>query len=379
VLAPLTGIASIEEDVIGTTYYDLQTNASLSDRLWCYDDGTIGAVWTLGMQATNFPDRGTGYNYFDGDTWGPQPQARIETLRTGWPSYAPWGPDGEIVVSHDFANSKLYFNSRPQRNAGIWTQSLYTYSNGPATLTWPRMVTSGPDHNSIHLLANTNGAYEGQTYGVVYSRSLDGGETWDYENVIPDGMGSDYYLEINADQYVWANPVGDTIAFLVASAWHDLFMMKSDDNGDTWEKTIIWEHPYPFFDWEATITDTFFCVDNSASIALGPDGKAHVAFGIGRVLHDVVGTSYSYFPFVDGIGYWNEDMPTFSNDLSALAPPQYGYPTSELVEDVNYIGWTQDVDGDGEITFITTSTGFPMAYRQFGVSTMPAIAVADDN
>jgi hypothetical protein len=369
----------IEETVIGTTFYDLQSNASLSNRIHCYEDGTIGAVWTMGLEATSFPDRGTGYNYFNGSTWGVQPQQRIETFRSGWPSYAPWGADGEIIVSHDFSAFDLYFNSRPQKGTGTWTQTLFEYSNGPTTLAWPRMTTSGEDHNTIHLLASTYGAYLGQTVGVVYSRSLDGGATWDTENEVLDGMGSDYYLEINADQYIWANPVGETIAFLVASAWHDLFMMKSTDNGESWEKTVIWEHPYPFFDWNVTITDTFFCVDNSAGIALDNSGMAHVVFGINRVIHEAVGTGYSYYPGVDGIGYWNESMETFSSDLNALAPPQYGYENTELEENYNYIGWTQDVDGDGEITFVNTSTGFPMAYREMGISTMPTISISPDN
>jgi hypothetical protein len=369
----------ITEDIIGSTFYDLQSNASLQNRMYCYDDGTVGAVWTMGMQSTTFPDRGTGYNFYNGSTWLTQPEVRIETFRAGWPSYAPWGANGEIVVSHNFAALSLYFMTRPEKGTGPWDQKLFTYTNGPTTLAWPRIITNGDDHNTVHLLTNTGGTYLGQAYGIVYSRSLDGGTSWDIENELLDGTGSEFYTEITADQYVWANPVGDTIAFLVASAWHDLFMMKSVDNGDSWEKTVIWEHPYPLFDWNVTITDTIFCVDNSASIALDRNGKAHVVFGINRVIHNVVGTNYSYFPYIDGIGYWNEDMPTFSNDLNALAPPQYGYPNSELTEDVNYIGWTQDVDGDGEITFIATSSGFPMAYRELGVSTMPSITIGPDN
>jgi hypothetical protein len=370
---------SVTEDIIGSTSYDLQTNGSLQNRIYCYEDGSIGAVWTKGMEATAFPDRGTGYNYFNGATWQPQPPARLETFRAGWPSYAPWGPNGEIVVSHDFTALELYFLTRPEKGTGAWDQNVFTYTNGPTTLAWPRMITSGDDHNIIHLLANTDGVYLGQAFGIVYSRSFDGGTTWDIENEVLDGTGAEYYTEITADQYVWANPVGDNIAFLVASAWHDLFMMKSTDNGDSWQKTVIWEHPYPLFDWNVTVTDTFFCVDNSASIALDHNGKAHVVFGINRVIHSAVGTSYNYYPGVDGIGYWNEDMPAFSNDLNALAPPQYGYPTSELTEDVNYIGWTQDVDGDGEITFITTTTGFPKSYRELGISTMPTISVGPEN
>jgi hypothetical protein len=338
----------------------------------------MGAVWTIGMQSTAFADRGTGYNFFDGSSWGSAPLARIESFRAGWPSYAPFGTDGEIVVSHDFAAHTLYFMSRPVKGTGAWTETAYSYSAGPASLSWPRMITAGEDNQTIHLLANSFETYEGMVTATVYSRSTNGGVSWTDENILLDGTGPDSYLEIAADEYIWAEPKGNTIAFLVASAFHDLFMMKSTDNGDTWEKTVIWEHPYPFFDWNTTVTDTFFCVDNSASIALDNEGKAHVVFGINRVLHDAVGTTYSLFPFVDGIGYWNEDMPPFSNDLNALAPPQYGYANSEMEENFNYIGWTQDVDGDGVVTFITTSTGFPMYYRQMGISTMPAITVADD-
>jgi hypothetical protein len=364
----------IDESIIGTTWYDLQSNKLLQNRIHAFEDGTIGAVWTRGIQATSFPDRGTGYNYYDGSGWGSEPEGRLESIRAGWPSYAPWGENGEIVSSHDFATSEIYLLTREDKGTGDWNEDIFSYSSGPPELSWPRITTSGENRDIVHLLANSVNEYEGQPSAVVYSRSVDGGETWETENIIIDGMGSDDYFEIAADEYVWAEPNGGAIAFLVASAWHDLFMMKSTDDGETWEKTVIWEHPYPFFNWDVTITDTFFCVDNSASIALDNNGNAHVVFGINRVLHSEPGTSYFLFPYVDGIGYWHEEMETFSNDLSALAPPGLGYEESELVEDYNYIGWTQDVDGDGEITFVEDI----MYYRELGVSTMPTIAIDDD-
>ena len=157
----------------------------------------------------------------------------------------------------------------------------------------------------------------------------------------------------------------------MGSAWHDVFYLRSDDNGDTWDKVMVWEHPYPFFDFTTTITDTFFCVDNSAHMTLDYEGHAHVVFGINRVMNLDLTTTYNYFPYVDGVGYWNDMMPAFSNDISALAPPQYGYATSEMVADVNYIGYMQDVDGDGELTLIDPL----MNYRQIGPSTMPTITV----
>ncbi len=358
------------EHILGTTWYDFWSNASVNNRFYRYEDGRMAAVYTMGFEADAFPDRGSGYNFYNGTEWGPNASVRIESIKTGWPNYAPLGDGGEIVLAHNYPTNLVY-NTRETAGTGDWTESTYIGSSGPPSLAWPRMVTTGPDLMGLHLLANSYDPYQGMNAAVVYSFSPDGGENWDIENIFIDGMGPDDYFDLGADEYIFAYPVGNTVAFLVAGAWHDLFMMKSTDNGETWEKTVIWEHPYPFFDWNTTIADTFFCVDNSANITIDPYGKCHVVFGINRVMHLEVGTTYNLFPYVDGVGYWNEDMETFSNDLAALAPPQYGYANTELVEDYNYIDWMQDVDGDGEITL----TDDIYYYRQLGPSGMPTITV----
>ena len=361
----------VGETIVGTTFYDLPSNASLANRMHVYPDGTIGSVWTIGIEdAPDFPDRGTGYNYFDGTAWGDNPTVRIEDLRTGWPSYAPLGENGEIVVSHDYPNSMVLI-TREQKGTGDWNQSLLYGPEGNEAVAWPRVSTSGEDNNIVHILVNSYDEYEGQDATIFYYQSLDGGASWEIEGEVLEELGPDYYLDINADQYVWAEPNGGTIAFLVADAWHDMFMMKSIDNGENWEKTVIWEHPYPFFDWDVTLADTFYCVDNSANITLDADGVAHVVFGISRVRHMEVGATYSYWPGTDGVGYWNETMPTFSNNLYALSPYPEEHPDSEMVPDYNLVGWTQDVDGSGSIDFLPDL----MSYRQLGISTMPSLAV----
>ncbi|MCK4569856.1 MAG: T9SS type A sorting domain-containing protein [Bacteroidales bacterium] len=364
------GALALDETELGETWYDLQSNASIANRFQVWDDGTMAAVWTRGLEATAFPDRGTGYNFFDGAEWGPWPTARIEDRRCGWPSIAAWGETGEIVVVHNGVEG-LEWSQRETKGTGSWTQTNFL---GPAGLendiTWPRMITSGENNEIIHLFVNSYVEYMGQGQALLYSRSADGGETWDPHHTVLDGMGDDYYFELGADDYVLAAR-GNTVAMLYSSDWADMFMMKSDDNGETWEKTIIWEHPYQFFDWNTTITDTFFSVCNTANIALDPDGMAHVVFGISRVAHFDVGASYTLWPYYDGIGYWNEDMDPFSDDMDALAPPQYGFANSEMIEDVNYIGWMQDVDGDGEVTLNTDI----MCYQQHGPSNMPTIGI----
>jgi hypothetical protein len=257
------------EDIIGRTYYDLQAFTFLGNRMHVYEDGTIGSVWTRGVDgAPNFDDRGTGYNFSPQYlTWLDEPNIRVEDERTGWPSYAPLGENGEIIVAHLAAGLKI--STRDEKGTGNWNFQTLT---GPTNLKWPRVITTGDDNNTIHILTNSYEPYEGQPRALLYYRSPDAGATWDVQSEVLEGTGSDYYTEISADNFVWAEPNAGAIAFLVGDAWTDLFLMKSTDNGDSWEKTVIWEHPYPMFDWNTTITDTFYCVDNSASLMLDDDG-----------------------------------------------------------------------------------------------------------
>jgi hypothetical protein len=367
-----------DETEIIETVYDLQTNANLANRFWVWEDGTMAAVATRGVENPTgfaFPDRGTGYNYNDGIAWGSKPTARIETKRAGWPSIAPWGETGEIVVSHNF-NVELIFNHRENKGTGPWQQFLYPGPGGGVQPAWPRMVTSGPDNNYMNVFYNTNSVYQGQPTAILYSRYSKDTQTWDIQDVLLDGLGSDHYLQINADDYVMASK-GDVVVILCASAWFDLFMMKSTDMGETWEKTIIWEHPYPFFDVQSTLTsDTLYAVDNSANLAIDDNGMVHVVWGIGRVARLAVAPpdpgTYNYWPYTDGIGYWNESMgqiPEADNPHRTMMP--------EYLETLGMLaGWTQDVNNSGFI-FDYEGTGDPQfaTYRSLGISTMPTIAI----
>ena len=363
------------ETIIGYSFYDLWSNNAYSNRFYRYDDGTMAAVWTRGMEPTTFPERGTGYNYFNGSEWAPPPAARIETVRTGWGSYAPYGLNGEIVVGHNGTN--LQISKRDNRFTGAWVESSYV---GVIQPTWPKIVTSGDENQYTHIFYNSYTALGDQPQAIVYTRTSDGGATWDPADIVLPGMGPEDIFEFYSEEFVLASK-GDIVALFVCSAWTDMFIMKSMDNGDTWEKIMVREHPYPLWDFNTMTMDSTHTCDNSGGIAIDNNGKCHVVFGLSRIIVEEITSppgGYGLFSWVDGIGYWNEDMPPFSNDPRAMAGPQYGYEASEMIEDYNYIGWAQDVDGDGELTYITTADGFPMTYRSVGLSTMPTISIDDE-
>jgi hypothetical protein len=362
-----------DETIIGESRYDNQSNASIPQKIFLYNDGTIAATWTRSMnEGTFFSDRGTGYNYFDGTNWGPWPTARVENVQVHRPVYAPFGPNGELLVSH-ISKMGLYFAHRENKGTGSWNFQNFPNPPGGSYILWVRAVTSGKDRNRIHLLAltlpSTHGGlpYQGLDGALLYSMSNDGGATWVMQNVILDGMTANEFTGFGGDTYTFAEPKGDVVAFVFGDPWTGLYLMKSVDGGLTFSKSTIWDHPYPLWQW-GTPTAEFYCADGSHSAVIDDDGKVHVAFGINKALADA--NSTYWYPWVDGIAYWNEYMPTFSNDLNALSP--YGDPDSELVEDENLIGWTQDVNGNGELDFLDE-----LGLYWLGLSSMPQLVYAD--
>ncbi|MCD4730277.1 MAG: T9SS type A sorting domain-containing protein [Bacteroidales bacterium] len=367
------------EDIIGNTYFDLQSNSSMQNRIFAYDDGTMGGVFTLGFDFPGFnDDRGTGYNYYDGSSWGAWPTERLEDDRTGWCAYSAWGESGEINVIH-YAGAAIMgvaFSRRPIKGTGDWTQFDYHSPAADADWVWPRMTSGGIDNSVTHFIgltrpiANSGAIYQGLDGALLYSRSEDGGDTWSIDGELFDEMSSSNYVQFSGDTYeIQAD--GDNVAILYGETWTDLGLMKSTDGGDTWTQTIIWEHPYPFFDPATpTVTDTFYCADGAHGLDFDQSGKVHIVFGINRGHSDGAGTFW--FPGVGGIGYWNEDRPTFSNDLNALSP--YGDPGTELEIDLSLIGWTQDINGNDTIDVLDDWGTYYL-----GFSSMPQILIDDMN
>lgn len=313
------------------TKYDLQSNKSSQNRLYLFPDGEIGATATMSHQdGGSWTDRGTGINLYNGSTWGTLPTVRIENEKCGWPSYAPYGANGEIVVTHTNA-AGLNVASRNTKGTGAWTQTILPGPAGAVDLSWPRTVTNGTNHTNIHIICLTYVTYDGLDLALLYYRSLDGGQSWETQNRILDGLTSSEYLGFDADTYSWAEPHGDTLAFTIGDSWYDQILMKSTDNGDTWTKTVIYNSPYNIVGVGGSSPSFFYCPDGTCAVALDKDGMAHVAFGL--VCDSIFGSTQYYSTYwTNGIVYWNESMPTLRQDLD----PDSLFASNQL------IGWVKD-------------------------------------
>ena len=384
-------------NTIGQTRYDLQTNGCMMQRLVTFPDATIAATWTTcGTASTS---RGSGYNYYDGTEWtrgygNSAPYDRIESARAGWPAMAPLGTNGEIVVSHN-GSTGLLVNVRPQKGTGNWTETLLqgpsifdstTQSNSTALL-WPSVATNG---NTIHLIACTESDagsyYQGiQTCLVYYRGTYDPSAntiTWENPRIVADMANHmDWFNGFSGDSYVIvAN--GNNVAVVYAEAWTDAFMWKSTDNGENWTTTTIVNSVIPDnFDDGLHLIDTAggaaYVTDGSFAAAIDANGKVHAAFGLTGVANPETGDGYiTIYYGIDGLFYWNEDMPTFNaqtkNQLNPDTLEANGYPVYGRV----------DLDGDGSVYYLSGSTSDTYSfddYHRAGMTSMPSLAVDGNN
>lgn len=374
---------------IGQTYYDLQTNGSIPQRLVSYPDGTVGATWTTAISDAT---RGAGYNYFNGTSWvNPYNYAdRIESVRGGWPSMAALGENGEIVISHN-GSTGLIVNLRPQKGTGDWIE---TTLNGPAVhdgttggtstaLLWPAMATNG---NTIHLIActesDTGSYYQGIQTCLVYYRGTfnpaDNTIAWENPRIVGDmGNHTDWFKKFSGDAYTIAAN-GNTVAVVVADVFSDAFMWKSVDNGVTFTTSTIINSIIPDGYDEATmVLDTAdgprYVTDGATALAIDANGKVHVAFGLFAVNNPTAGDGYyTYYPYVDGLLYWNEDMPTFpGTDQKQLSP-------DSLINAGYTVFSRTDLDGDGSVWYMN-SANRPENYHGIGMTSQPTLAVDGNN
>ena len=305
------------------TLYDLQSNSWISNRMYQLENGSVAVAATMSHEANanGGNDRGTGYNFYNAESeeWQDMPDNRIENVRTGWPSIAQWGEKGEILINH----APMRCWTREVAGEGEWVYrgelpihpDEYPYTDDAS---WPRIATSGDNHNIIHVIADIQHSGDVVEHHQVYLRSEDA-EHWTitYSPLVQDGEETNHYT---ADSYnITAN--GHTVAMIYSDDLQGhVVMYKSTDDGLSWERTVIWENPYYGIDWEdeASIWEDTMFIPASVAIALDNKGVAHVAISVYEGIHDEVGDTYTTWSgrAVDGLYYWNStrEAPIQSED-----------------------------------------------------------------
>lgn len=342
---------------VGTTWNDLQAlnYGNTMQRMWVYPDGTVGSTW-VSEGENQLPDRGAGYNYFDGNDWQ-EPTLHVGPEdRMGTVCYAPFGENGEIIATYQYiaGEGPMNFLKRDERGEGDWEMVQLIGPDG-CSLVWQAMMTSGADNEYIHLLAYTYDAeFNGQPNALVYYRSSDGGESWDIAEEVIEGLGPDYFISVSSLSYAFANPVGNTIAFTYGFDEWGGKVFKSPDHGETWESFEVYNTGYDPLD-PPTDSPNFGAGIGSSAIALDSEEKVHVVFP--RCVRIFVDASANYYADSDGMVYWNEDMDQLDTATISATTLEY------LDEGGNLCGWLMADDSyvlpADQPTYASSLTAFP--------------------
>lgn len=351
--AAALGGGNIEETIIGTSNYDLQTNSAIQPRFILHGNGNMSAAWTMSLDGTtSFTDRGTGYNFFDGSSWGDEPSARLESERTGWPSFVALPGGGEAYICHQTSGDS-YFAKRDVAGTGTWQGSSVT--DGTTTLdnVWHRMAVGGTSNNTLHVIGAENlGTDADPEYFMRYSRSTDLGVSWDIVNVQIAGIADSVYGTWSGDAYNLATS-GDKVAFVVGSETRDVVLLESLDNGTTWTSNIIMEFPLDSFDNSTHLIDSttvlnglgaYPCSDGSYNLFYDENDELQVYFGGFLFANADTLDDFIQLPYAYDILRWKKSYGFVTDGTASIDGTVVGYTQLDTVASV------LDMNGDGGIT-----------------------------
>ena len=323
---------SVQEEVIGFTYYDLQWIGSSPTRVVNNFDGTISACCTFSPNANaNYPDRHLWYTYYDGFSWV------FDTSVSAGPALYPALAVTPLYQEMIFleTDSGIVMKHRPVKGIGPWSLDTTSFGVFPTYDAQPRVATGGSNQQTVHAIwsggGNNPAPFAGQTYPIVYSRSTDGGLTWLVSRLVLPALDASHYLGFNPGSYS-IDCKDNIVAIAYGDPKTDVGLLKSTDGGNTWTSTIVHSFPIPFYNQTTMITDTnsdaiadtldsnggdpFVLIDNS--------GVCHVWYSRLKVVCSQPGTQPGEGLLVDhysdGLCYWKDTW--FPNSPVQIAAAQ---------------------------------------------------------
>ena len=307
------------------TVYDWQTNWSNINRTIVWPDGTVNFAYNYALD-DSFSDCGTGIGTYNAitDEWIPL-QGRIENEKTSFGSIARY-QDNSIVVAAQTATECCVYIVEDKDNMS--PNSVHRVSALDPTFDprCPNVMTSGANRDIIHVVTTANGAdgtgandvpgAEGVNMPIIYFRSMDGGETWDKENIVLPYMGPEYGVAWGAHVCYWMETTDDNcLALVVNNPWSDGMVIYSYDDGETWERKVFYHHP-----GINTTFDTWFMYPRWTSCVWGANDELCLAYEFNCTTGEP--GSRNYDPSIGGVASWSESLPYHGE----TPPPTPGQP-----------------------------------------------------
>ncbi len=262
--------------MVGTTYYDYQTNGSTGNRIVKDASGNIHVCWMNGINQWS-GNRWVYYNFRDAGsgTWS--------WTTTGTPVNPP--PQGDGYTNMDVLSggqAVITYHSVADGDYSVVSVDImpgfgsFTEYNVPDNIPgadsagiWPYVAVDRQDR--IHIVAHEHITTGGAAKKLMYTRSDDSGDTW------TDPVNFDTTNSIST--IVVASSVDDKVAIINAQygqhpdAFNDILYVESPD-GVTWD----WQnkHNITMYDTSCYKDSIWAYADNDA--VYDNDGNLHIVW-----------------------------------------------------------------------------------------------------
>lgn len=329
------------EGELDYTTYDWQTNAGPRNWTIQWPDGKVNFAYNYAA-LESLSDLGTGIGTYDAtiDEWIPL-GGRIEAEKTSFGSIARFRDNG-IVVAANTAYSVGVFIVDDKDNMmpnSVLATSYLDPTNDPR---WPAVMTSGANRDIIHIIAT--GYADNKLY---YFRSMDGGESWDKQNVILPCLTEEYGSFWDSHVAYWMETTeNNCLTLVVNNPWSDGMVIYSYDNGETWERKAFYQHP-----GINTTFDDWFYYPRWTSCVWSDNGELRLAYEFNCSTGEP--GSGNYDPAIGGVAFWSESLPYQGNGQHFImdanyirelwdSSPYFQNPPYQIWPE--YFGYVGDVD-----------------------------------
>ena len=332
---PQDNLLRVEGEELQQTFYDWQTNDAA--RTWTinWNNGKVDFGFTTAADAA-FNTRGTGIVSYDGNTgtWSSS-EGRVENEKTGFGTIARYGENGLVVAAHTATECHVYVT---EDRESVTAESMAPTSalDNTYSPTWPNVMTSGANRDIIHVIVTANGhtdvpGAEGVSDPLIYFRSMDGGQTWDKQNVILPYLTAEYGLDFQPNCAYWMETTeNNRLSLVLSSQWSDGMVIYSDDNGETWNRKVFYSHPNIH---GIDTSDWFFCPRWNSALWFGDCLKVAYGWNAGTGTPD---NSY-YYPGLGGVAYWGDNLVYNPEGQAVSAIPGNLVPGEPFILDTAYL------------------------------------------
>jgi hypothetical protein len=308
-IVPSKSTESVKENLpgfsLGSTYYDLQSNASTQDRIVYTPDGGVDylqMVW-MGEKDQNGPaignqSRRTMYELFEisdpntltfliGTENNSENLSSESNQRTGWPTIMAMKDGNSSVVTHR-QNRSLNYNVSNGLAAAFQAKDI---NEGPMTSAlWSRGDVCAKDY--VHTIQTYTASFGGgaKDRNLTYTRSTNKGGDW----VVFDAQSTAYaetlLSQATAGADCYAIDARDNVVMVMfINGITDLVYLKSYDNGLTFnESGLLFSGTNTRLHQKGTIeftdnniwvvSDTFITPGYHMDVQLDANGKGHFVF-----------------------------------------------------------------------------------------------------